>query len=93
MAAAKYKLLLTIPLPKHTYIVDLAHYMAYDYTVYISVRSPAGPNQSIPDSPKYFPQEHNRRIKTEVLSYNGDYIVGDILSRRKPSVYYHRPKV
>ncbi|XP_022308924.2 uncharacterized protein LOC111114747 isoform X3 [Crassostrea virginica] len=94
LAAAKYKLILTIPLPQHTNIVDLAH-MNQDtvYIVYISVKSTAGSDQPIPNSPKYFLKERVIPMTTEVLSYNGDYIVIDNSRCQRTSVFHHRAKV
>ena len=92
LAAAKYKLTLTIPLPQHTHIVDLAH-MSIDNTVCISVRSTAGPGQPIPNSSVSFLKEHGKPIRTEVLSYNGDYIVIDNSLGKMASIHYRIAKV
>ncbi|XP_078329820.1 uncharacterized protein LOC144624235 [Crassostrea virginica] len=64
-----------------------------DYIVYISVKSTAGSGQPIPNSPKYFLKERGIPITTEVLSYNGDYIVNGNSRSQRLSVSYYRGKV
>ena len=87
MATAKYKLILTIPLTHHTYIVDLAH--NGDSKVYISVRSTAAPEPCSPEIREYFPDLCTHLF---VLSYNGDFIVAHKFAS-KTSAYYQRAKV
>ena len=72
MAAAKYRLLSTIPLPQLTYIVDLTH--DGNNQVYISVRSTAVPVDEVSYLDQYYIEEIDLRINIRVLAYDGDYI-------------------
>ena len=86
MATAKYKLLSTIPLTQHTYIVDLAH--NGNSKVYISVRSEAGPKSQILN---FYVEEHDLYI--EILSNNGDFIVKGKYDQIQTSANYKKAKV
>ena len=72
LAAAKYKLLSTIPLHQNQNIADLTY--GGNGNIGISVKNTAVPGKPVPISAKFFPEKLDSTVVTKVLSCNGDYI-------------------
>ena len=72
LAAAKYKLLSTIPLHQNQYIADLTY--GGNGNIGISVKRTPVPEEMLPNWPQYFPEKLDSKVSTKVFSYNGDYL-------------------
>ena len=80
LAAAKYKLLSTIPLHQNQYIADLTY--GGNGNIGISVKRTPVPEEIYPISPQYFPKKLDSKVSTKVLSYNGDYLGFQFMKNR-----------